>query len=273
MSLTGNKETDMLILLDLEDEDLKSFCSVNKQANKICQDPIFWMNKLIRKFSIAPEKVNRLKKYLNLSTKDLYIYIQSFEFPDVAINLFDTDYIEDFIEDDLLASVIPDWINLENLKFHLRKEVAKAIENKEFKDIYMRKTLKKNLFNFVDLEYLDESLPKDIENLYIRKNEELKKNSYWSQEMMEDARKGKYYMRFGETGSNLKLNQAKELWRKDKTYIFIPSLRIFGHRAQILKGFSNLGFSNYQEHVDAAYTPDSILTYMKYPYLAELDTL
>lgn len=58
--LTGNRNIDMKILNELEDEDLVRICSVNKKADKICKDQIFWMNRILLKFPEVP--LNVLKK-------------------------------------------------------------------------------------------------------------------------------------------------------------------------------------------------------------------
>ena len=48
--LTGNKNIDIKILNELEDVDLVKFCQVNKQVNSICNDQVFWMNRVFNRF-------------------------------------------------------------------------------------------------------------------------------------------------------------------------------------------------------------------------------
>ncbi len=50
MMLTGNKDVDRKILNELEDKDLVKACQVNKQADEICNDQVFWMNRVFNKF-------------------------------------------------------------------------------------------------------------------------------------------------------------------------------------------------------------------------------
>ena len=48
--LTGNKDTDLLILDNLDDKSLINFCLVNKEANRLCSIDSFWRNRLVRKY-------------------------------------------------------------------------------------------------------------------------------------------------------------------------------------------------------------------------------
>ena len=51
MSLTGNKDTDMLILLQLEDHELGPVCQVNSYVRKICNDENFWYRRIVNKIT------------------------------------------------------------------------------------------------------------------------------------------------------------------------------------------------------------------------------
>ena len=48
--LTGNKDVDRKILNELEDKDLVNVCQANKQANSLCNDQVFWMNRVFDRF-------------------------------------------------------------------------------------------------------------------------------------------------------------------------------------------------------------------------------
>ncbi len=70
--LTGNKDVDMKILNELEDIDLVNACRVNKQADEICNNQVFWMNRVFQRFSYVPGDV--LRKYKgNRSWSEYYI--------------------------------------------------------------------------------------------------------------------------------------------------------------------------------------------------------
>ena len=55
--LTGIRDLDFKILNDLDDKSLVNYCSTNKEADKICENQMFWMNRVIIKFP-----------YINLNT-------------------------------------------------------------------------------------------------------------------------------------------------------------------------------------------------------------
>ena len=70
--LTGNKNIDIKILNELEDVDLVKFCQVNKQANSICKDQVFWMNRVFNRFGYVGGNI--LRKYKgNKSWSKYYI--------------------------------------------------------------------------------------------------------------------------------------------------------------------------------------------------------
>lgn len=47
MKFTGNKETDKIILQNLDDDSLTKFCQINKYAKLVCNDEFFWLNRII----------------------------------------------------------------------------------------------------------------------------------------------------------------------------------------------------------------------------------
>ena len=56
-TLSGNKETDMLILQQLSDYDLSKVCQVNKYVNSLCNADRFWMNRILNiKGNVAGKK-------------------------------------------------------------------------------------------------------------------------------------------------------------------------------------------------------------------------
>ena len=69
--LTGNKNIDIKILNELEDVDLVKFCQVNKQANSICGDQVFWMNRVFNRFGYVGGNI--LRKYKGKSWSEYYI--------------------------------------------------------------------------------------------------------------------------------------------------------------------------------------------------------
>jgi len=65
--LTGNKDTDYIILSKTEDVDLLSYCKTNKLAQKICNNDNFWKQRFQDKYG------DYIKKNENRSWKDFYL--------------------------------------------------------------------------------------------------------------------------------------------------------------------------------------------------------
>ncbi len=55
MSLTGIRDVDIEILLNLDDSELPRVCSVNKYVNKLCEHDDFWYRRIINKISKVKE--------------------------------------------------------------------------------------------------------------------------------------------------------------------------------------------------------------------------
>ncbi len=74
--ITGIKDVDLIILSKLSDKDLLSFCNVDKYANEICKNEMFWKNRILEKFG-------NIKKDDKRTWRDLYLkivyYINKYE--------------------------------------------------------------------------------------------------------------------------------------------------------------------------------------------------
>ncbi len=57
MNLTGIPDLDYVILNNLDDRDLVTYCQVNTEASQVCRDDNFWMNRAITKFPYVPKDV------------------------------------------------------------------------------------------------------------------------------------------------------------------------------------------------------------------------
>src|SRR5665647_265046 len=65
---TGQKDTDLIILHSLNDQDLGHFCSTNKYIKTICDDDLFWRNHIVKKYGkegqdalLAFKELNKLE--------------------------------------------------------------------------------------------------------------------------------------------------------------------------------------------------------------------
>ena len=72
VKLTGIKDTDLLILKELDDKDLFQMCLVNKAVNRACKDENFWRERFIKTFE-------DLSKY-KLETESWRKYYLKFSF-------------------------------------------------------------------------------------------------------------------------------------------------------------------------------------------------
>ena len=66
--IVGIEDVDLLILAKLNDKDLLSFCSVDKYANDLCKNEIFWKRRVF-------EKLGDIKKDEKRTWRDLYLKI------------------------------------------------------------------------------------------------------------------------------------------------------------------------------------------------------
>ena len=69
MSLTGIPETDMMILMQLEDHELGPVCQANSYIRSLCRDPSFWYKRIIEK--IGKSLKENLKLVKNMKIVDI----------------------------------------------------------------------------------------------------------------------------------------------------------------------------------------------------------
>jgi len=73
ITFTGLKDTDLLILMELEDKELFEVCSLNKYLRSLCNNDYFWYNRIVKKYG---EKEIEVAKQKNNSTwKKYYIHL------------------------------------------------------------------------------------------------------------------------------------------------------------------------------------------------------
>jgi hypothetical protein len=58
--LTGDKNLDMEILMQLRDDELGQVCSANRYIREICQSDLFWIKRLIKRLEIAKLNIKKL---------------------------------------------------------------------------------------------------------------------------------------------------------------------------------------------------------------------
>jgi len=92
MSITGYKDTDLIILSNLNDEDLFSLSLTNKTLKSLCEIESFWMKRLEKNFPdfrVEQEEFNNINKNKNRRTwKKTYlalVYYSNKYFPNKAM--------------------------------------------------------------------------------------------------------------------------------------------------------------------------------------------
>lgn len=73
--LTGIKDVDYLILDKMRDKDLANFCQVNKYAEKLCSNEIFWKNRFIQKYGEGSVKYKPKDKSWKTHYSFVHYYI------------------------------------------------------------------------------------------------------------------------------------------------------------------------------------------------------
>jgi hypothetical protein len=69
--LTGVKDTDLLILTELDDRSLLSYCQTNKYARNICNNEDFWRNRVYKVYGEVSAKLKSIER----KWKDYYLSI------------------------------------------------------------------------------------------------------------------------------------------------------------------------------------------------------
>ena len=86
-TLTGDKNTDRLVLNLVSDDDLLNVCSTNKYVYGLCQEDSFWMNRVSKKFGNILGTIEQIReKYLgNASWKEYYLWLMSIVLGDMEL--------------------------------------------------------------------------------------------------------------------------------------------------------------------------------------------
>ena len=147
MSLTGIRDVDMNIILQLEDSDLPRVCAVNKYVNEICESDAFWYRRLINRITkvrddnlskykkliiidVTGKRIREMQRFFGLkSLKELNMFLN--ELPRNAVYLlyytfpsFDEQIrliYKEFKEEEL-----PTYINRSELRYEMRRQAAKS---------------------------------------------------------------------------------------------------------------------------------------------------
>ena len=141
--LTGLRQTDMLILQQLRDDELDPVCEVNAYLKSICDDPIFWYNRINNKMLpglehaikyrhlnindyLSHNAINKIRQFLGFdSLKEMSRYID--QIPEKA--RFQIYVTEAQLEKDIQKGYtinkeeLPPYVDYDKLIQYLRREL------------------------------------------------------------------------------------------------------------------------------------------------------
>ena len=143
MSLIGNKDVDMEILLKLNDSKIPRVCAVNRYVNQICESDIFWYRKLIDRIEkvkkdnfsrvkdlldreVNGEGIREMMKFFGFETpKQLYQYLNRFQEKSLYLIYFQPDAGDLQVNDnyEIDKNKLPIYINYDQLIYYLRREI------------------------------------------------------------------------------------------------------------------------------------------------------
>ena len=150
--LTGLRQTDMLILQQLRDNELDPVCETSEYLKSICDDPIFWYNRIRNKLNPSIKRFNQeyptdniigieyqntfqeidlVKEYYGFkSLKELSSFMD--QLPSLALllifNQIYTNTIDEIIDMTYTfdRNLLPEFIDLNKLMFYLKRETVKV---------------------------------------------------------------------------------------------------------------------------------------------------
>ncbi len=143
MSLTGIRDVDIEILLNLDDNELPLVCTVNKYVNQICEDDKFWYRRIINKIEkikqdnfskvktlknieITGKRVQEMQKYFGFEKlKDFNNFLNKLP-PNALYQEYFTfnnndNYINSVYDMNIHTHVFPKYINKEELIYEVRR--------------------------------------------------------------------------------------------------------------------------------------------------------
>lgn len=200
--LTGNKNTDIIALNKLSDEDLRAACQVNSYTRNICNDDLFWASRLQSRYP-------RIISSGNYTWRDLYFYIPIQQKYGTYLGSIDN------IAADKPASVSAEqylsWLN----RFFKLMEIS---SNNSSAYVYLQENIPHPLFSLINRTYADIN------------------NAQWLPENIEFFREAR---RFYEVSSHkLVIFSSNE----DPDYLFLETLRLAGYPDEIRNFLQSLGY-------------------------------
>ena len=140
MKFTGIRDTDILILNELNDNEIGKVYQINKYFKYLCDDENFWSNRLMRTYNsvndipvlsstLTSDELFLMKKCLLFnSNKDLYIWLKKEKLDryKIPFNRFKSDLVfnepfQKIIEILSKTSNIPSWVNKDEFLIYVKR--------------------------------------------------------------------------------------------------------------------------------------------------------
>jgi len=134
MALSGIRDVDMKIIDKLDDKELIKVCQVNKYVKSLCDNEMFWLNRIIRIYPASGEEVSQMKEYLLFSNyKELYIWLRKEigeigrDFEEFKKNLKLNVYFEKIIDQLSKNWDFESWINKKEFLIYCKRLLFKIL--------------------------------------------------------------------------------------------------------------------------------------------------
>ena len=195
MSLTKQRDTDLLVLLKLDDEALFKICQTNRYFKNLCNNESFWYTRFLSRFGEERGRAAIFRKPDNLSFKNYYLQIiidlnrfskdPMYFFRDIywSENGFNESLYGDNVNFLKPLSEAPSWIINNLYLLDLGKELYIWNRTRKHFDLYSNVTpieLLRLISPHTFTEELKQDYPKTIYNSYINGFDFDKTNFYRS---------------------------------------------------------------------------------------------
>ena len=172
--LTGNKDADFLILMQLNDYEIGKVCQVNKYVKSLCDDDNFWRNRFMKKYNkfLSINDANRFKSFLGFSIwKEMNKYFS--EIKEKRIPIFikllkEEDFIDEAINL-IIKDELPIWVDRKLLIKETRKDIIPILFRRDILSMYEIKPMLKKMSILKDDVGVIINLLQDIHKTKIKK--------------------------------------------------------------------------------------------------------
>ena len=262
-TFTGVRDTDYEILIGLPDEELFNTCQTDRYMASLCEYDIFWKRRTQIKYGRDIQKlegqtwkeyyIDRIKKYIYRNNYDGIEMRVTVDKNNININNSIDKYVHQ-VKDIYKGNYFHRFKlkSDEQVRNIVRDVVGKALT-------YFGASLALSRLSiqiFDDTNTFGENGGKD--SVLIPRTGEEKENlpfpGGFTIENMNLARERGVYMDISNDSKPVRIKDAIEKWKRNRNYIYIPSLRVAGDRQQIIDYFFPSQGQQIMPHVNRSYT-------------------